>query len=559
MDLSKISSKDLLYIKSQQLDKVSTEGLKEFKKQINIPNDLNNDIGDDARNFKLAKEPASVLTRLKMGTQDPFIGTGQLVSRGIDKILGKETEFTKQLDEFTKRREEQYAPVEGIDFARMGGNILNPLTFYGASKIPQVTGLGKKVALGAATGAGFAATTPVTGEDFAKEKSEQIQSGGVIGSLFPLGGAAIQRFISPKASQNAQLQLLKEEGINPTLGQILGGRADTYEEIATKLPIAGDIISKARNLNVEKFRESVLNKTLKPIGDKVPSNLKGREAIDYVAQKLDDSYTSTLQKIGAIKLDNTFVKNMSDLSNMINKSKLDKASKDQFKYMAQQIDDSINSQGFMTSEAYKELESQFSINAAKFGKSDSIYSDKLKNAAKQIKANLQDLLKRHTDKIGIVDGENLSAKLKNTNESWSLFKRVQKAAGAELAEFTPKQFNAAVKATDISKDKGNYARGKAIFQDFAEAGSSILGDKINTNPFIRATLNVGGLGLGIMNPTILYGLLGSGAVYNPYAQKAISKLLTSRPSYAPQLSSQAGKLVPYSSLTIPSIVRKEEE
>jgi len=564
MDLSNISSKDLEYLKLEQYDKVSTKGLEEFKKQINMPSEaVSEDLGVDAQNFKLSKDQAGVGTRFYMGLQDPFVGATQLASRGIDKILGKETEFTKDFDAFAKSREQKYAPVEGIDFARMAGNVFNPASFLAASKIPQVVGLGKKVGLGAATGAGFAATAPVTGDDFAKEKSEQLQSGAVVGSLFPLAGSTIQRFISPKASQNPQLQLLEKEGVSPTIGQRLGGVFNKYEEVAEKFPIVGDIVSKQRGRAQEEFRTTIFNQALKPIGKQLPKNLKGRDAINYVSKELEDSYTNTLNKIGAVQLDDEFVKNTNSLTNMIMQSKMPEKGLKEYNFQLSEIARKINSKNVITSEDYKAIESMLSKNSVKFGTQDSVYANKLQQATKQLKANFQSALERHAKRKGNIDGEDLSVTLRNTNEAWARFKRIQKAsttAGADLGEFTPKQFNQAVKALDKSKDKSQFAKGSALLQDFSESGQKVLGETMNNNPYLRAAYAVGtGVGLSLFSPSALFGLLSTGAIYNPAVQKILGKTISSRPSFAPQLANKFGSIVPYSQATIPSLLIKEDE
>ena len=84
---------------------------------------------------------------------------------------------------------------------------------------------------------------PVTSGDFVDEKLKQVALGSAFGGAVPMVTGGLARMVSPKASVNPKLEMLKAEGVKPTIGQTLGGWANAVEEKAQSLPIVGDAIS----------------------------------------------------------------------------------------------------------------------------------------------------------------------------------------------------------------------------------------------------------------------------------------------------------------------------
>lgn len=82
---------------------------------------------------------------------------------------------------------------------------------------------------------------------------------------------------SPNASTNADLQLLKGAGVQPTIGQTLGGWVNSIEEKAQSLPIVGDAITAARNRAKEQFNNADINRASGAVGVNVPG--AGQDAV----------------------------------------------------------------------------------------------------------------------------------------------------------------------------------------------------------------------------------------------------------------------------------------
>ena len=136
---------------------------------------------------------------------------------------------------------------------------------------PASAGLAARVGYGAATGAAGGALQPVTngGNDFWSDKGKQVATGAAVGGAIAPVAGAVGRMVSPKASTNPQLAMLRDAGVNPTVGQALGGRMNALEEKLTSLPIMGDMISRARGKSLEGFNNAAINRATAPIGVRI--------------------------------------------------------------------------------------------------------------------------------------------------------------------------------------------------------------------------------------------------------------------------------------------------
>lgn len=490
----------------------------------------------------------SITDRFIQGMKDPVDAGAQLLTHmlpdsvvnagnKLNNFIADKTGLVANIpsggvDQLLKDQAANYKAPQGADFARMGGNMLSPVNLAVASKIPMVGSIGSRMLSGGLGGAGMGLiSTPVDGKNFVDEKLKQAAGGAIGGALLPAVTGSIARVISPKASINPQLQVLKNEGVTPTVGQTLGGAWNKAEEKLQSLPIMGDMITRARNAANSQFESAAFNKALSPIGQKLPSGLNGRDALVHTESTLKDAYSNVLNNIGAIKPDNTFNSNVSNIKSMVDKLLIPKADKNKFAQALSDVNASIDNNGYMTSDAYKGIESTLGQDAQKLGLGN--YSEaKIGTAVKQLQAELKDMLSRqagsHADD------------LKAVNTGWANFKRVQNASsklGAENGEFTPAQFQNAVRALDKSKDKAAFARGSALGQNLGDAGKSVLTGKVaDSGTAGRYMLGLGAVGAGTLNPAIPAGLMAGGALYTQPAQKFLNSILSSRPQSSAQLS-----------------------
>lgn len=511
---------------------------------------------------KQAAPGISLSDKFLHGLADPINGGAQLLTKilpsgvvnagnSLNNWLADKTGLVARLpeggvDQQVREGEKKYQDARnaagdtGFDWARLAGNVISPANIAIASKLPAAATMLGRVSVGAGGGMATSALSPVAQGDYATEKAKQLIIGAAAGGVVPVVTGAASRVISPNASKNANVSLLKEEGVTPTIGQTLGGRWNALEEKAQSLPIIGDMISNARRSANSQFESAAYNRALKPIGQELPKGLSGRDALIYTESALKNNYDDVLTRIGAIKPDAAFNNKVSNLQDMVNKMVMPKAEKAKFTAAINDVQQSIDNNGVITSDAFKALESSLGFDAKKLASSTNIYEGKLSPAVKQLQEELRNMLKRQA-------GSNADD-LQSANSGWANFKRVQNAAakiGAEDGSFTPSQFQNAVRALDKSKDKGAFARGNALGQDLGDAGKFVLGNKVpNSGTAERLLYGGGALGSYLINPAIPLGLVGGAALYTQPSQKMLNALLSSRPQSAQGIAEALGNASP---------------
>jgi len=504
----------------------------------------------------------STLDKIKFGMMDPIHGGAQMLTNVLPKglveagnqannWLADKTGMVARLpaggvDQQVREREAQYAGQRtaggesGIDGYRLLGNVLSPANAALATRAPAAASLAGRIGVGVASGAASAAMAPVASGDFWSEKGQQVATGAATGGALPALGAGLARVVSPNASRNTNLQLLRKEGVTPTIGQALGGMAGRMEEKLQSVPIMGDAISGARNRANEQFQGAAFNRALKPIGEKLPAGQSGRDAIVYTENALRERYDSVLGKIGGVPIDNQFTTKVARLQYMVDRDVLSDTAKQKFQMVLNDMNGAFDEYGILTSEGFKRVESQLGADARKLGGSQDIYEGRLAPAVRQLQDELRGLLQRQAG--------DAADELKAVNTGWANFKRVQNAAGklgAEDGGFSVAQFQNAVRALDKSKDKGAFARGSALGQDLGDAGRTVLTGKVpNSGTADRMWMGAGALGSGMVNPAIPISLLAGGAAYMSPAQRALVAAVASRPQAAQGAANSLRKVAP---------------
>lgn len=426
---------------------------------------------------------------------------------------------------------------DGADWARMGGNLITTLPVGMAA--PASAGLGARMAYGAATGAAGGALQPVTngGDNFWSEKGKQTATGAAVGgALAPIAGA-VGRVISPKASTNPQLAMLRDAGVNPTVGQALGGRMNALEEKLTSLPIMGDMISRARGKSIEGFNNAAINRATGPIGVRV--NGSGQQAVREAGDALSNAYDDVLGSIKGVSFDNQFAADLGQLKQMSSglvpdmQRKFDKLLQD--KVMSR-----VSPSGGLAPETYKAIDSELKQEAARWAKSPMASESELGDAISQLHSLLNQQMRRSNPDV--------ADKLAKIDQGWANLVRIEGAAKAgKNAEgvFTPGQLNQAISAADQSTRKRAVARGTALMQDLGNAGQSVIGNKVpNSFTTDRALLSLGSLGSYAINPAIPAGLLAGGALYTQPAQRLLVGAVANRPDFAPALAQGIRRAAP---------------
>lgn len=493
-------------------------------------------------------QPVTKVQQFARGAMDPVTGLSQLLYHSVpqswrdagnrvnnlladaglpfDKIPESGLDTLLAEDEAQYQAGRQAAGSEGVDWTRLAGNVLSPANLAVASKIPVAASAAGRIGTGAATGALFSAAQPVQNTDeFWTEKAKQSGIGAVTGGLLSTVGEGLSRVISPKASTNPSLAMMKESGVHPTIGQTLGGRLNTVEEKLQSVPILGDAISNARSKSISEFNRAAIDRAVSPIGEKVDDI--GFAGIRQATQKLSAGYKSAINGIKGIKFDQQFDNDLSQLETLA--QGLVRPMREKFQNKLSEIVKArFSPNQSMIGQTYKRVDSEIGNLAARYRKSTVASEKELGDAFAQLQSIINQAARRSNPQF--------ASKMDALDKGWANLVRVQqagKAAKNNSGVFTPGQLNTAVQVADKSVRKSATAQGQALMQDLANAGQSVLGSRV-PNSFTTDRLLMGGGALGsyLIDPAIPMALVGGAAMYTSPAQRALTSAISSRPELA---------------------------
>lgn len=503
------------------------------------------DIPQATAQMMLHAMPQGVVRSIKGAA--PLVSGLPIVGPAAQAVRLLPDQTAEQYDQQLTQEEADYqssrkaAGQEGVDWARLGGNIV--ATAPGALAMPVGGGgLLAKTGIAAAQGGAMGLSQPVYGdEDFALEKAKQAGIGAATGAVLTPVVAGLSRMINPKVAPD--VKKLLDEGITPTPGQIMGGGWRAAEEKLTSVPLLGDAIKSGQRRAINQFNQAAYRRALDPIGK---GTLEvGRGGIAAVKKALGEAYDDLLPKV-SFKADQQFVSDIARLQSMAKNLPAPQAA--QFdKILENKLVSRMTPQGGMTGETMKGVESELT-RIAKGYKGDASFDNReLGDAVGEVLASLR----RTTIRANPQHAKELQA----INLGYANYARLRRAAsslGAENGVFTPAQLQNSVKAGDKSVDKGSFAAGSALMQDLSEAGKNTLSSKYpDSGTAGRLMMDAGAaaaVGTGaVLSPAILKGaaLTAIPALgYTPWGQRALAGLLTQRPQIAQPAANALMKLAP---------------
>lgn len=479
-------------------------------------------------------EPLPWYKRFGMGAGDPVVGGTQLAARmadpeammalnqaGLDpNIAGANAPAAA--DAFAKKREADYqaqraaAGQTGTDWARLAGNVTAtlPMAAVGGG---AATAAGR-IGMSAASGGLAAALNPVTdGDDFWWEKGKQATIGAAGGAATAGAAEGVANVLAPTFRRNAQLLL--DEGVTLTPGQMAGGMGKRAEDVAKSVPILGSSIRSGERRSIESFNRAAINRSLDPIGQRLPQGINmGHEAIDYAATRLGDAYDSLLPNLTA-RLDNGLQTEIGRIS-ALGKNLPEAQSRQLDRIIENEILNRFTATGGRaTGFTAKEIESELGQQSSSMMRSADYDVRRLGGAVKELQASIRRMVERVNP--------NYAGQLQQINRGWANLLRVQRAAGSVGARegvFTPAQLLNSVKALDASKGKSAFSRGNALMQDLADAAKDVLPQSIPDSGTAGRLLGwdalVGG-GSYLANPHIPLAL---GVASTPYTGAGMNLL-----------------------------------
>lgn len=501
-------------------------------------------------------QPISGLDRFKRGLMDPIDGGAQLLTKALpegvvragndlNNFIADKTGLVGRLpaggvDQQIREQEAAYqaqrkaSGESGFDAARLAGNILSPanLAIPGASgavvgRVAPAAGRGAQAVASSAIGGGLSALlSPVTEGDFLKTKAQQVALGLGAGAAVPAIAGGIGRVISPNASKNPMLQMLKSEGVQPTIGQTLGGRMNALEEKAMSIPVLGDAIANARRGAVETFNRAAINRATAPIGQQVDE--VGQRGVAAAGNAISDAYASGKNALRYFRIDPQGAQELSTLKAM--SQQLPEKEQRAFDAVWSYLRSEVSPNGSLTADSYKRIDSKLGAEIGRFSKSPDAYQQQVADALKEMQRVLDQSLRRSNPQAAKMLGA--------ADEAYANLVRVEgasKAAQNSEGVFTPAQLNAAIRGADKSVRNRAVSRGEALMQDLGNAGQTVLGNKVPDSGTAGRALTAGAITLGggaVINPAIPIGLVGGAAMYSRPMQSLLNAAVTSRPQSA---------------------------
>lgn len=480
--------------------------------------------------------------RVMMGAADPGVAAVQMGANLASKAAeGSPWAQAFGIDKWGEKVNRGIQGTEGqYQAARKeaGSEGFDPLRAVGSAVITAPLGAaGVGLVRGAAIGGASSALDPITdgGGEFWTDKAQQVGTGAALGgALSPILGA-LARVVSPKASQNADLDLLRKEGVKPTIGQALGGFWNKAEEKATSIPIMGDMIAKARRGSVEDFNNATLNKALEPIGERVEGF--DREAIKEAGDKLSRAYQDAVAGVNHVNFTTpNFALKLSELEQLATGLKPD------LQPMFTKIIDNVigtkmSQNGSILGADLKAVDSTLGKLAANYRNAPDPFTRELGDAVLQLKTIFMDEVRTAAPAV--------AAKLKDADRGWAWLVRAENAGKRAVNNegvFTPGQYNFGIRSADKSARGRKSTRGEDIASDLGDAAQSVLGNKYPDSGTAGRLMNVLTAGSAMVHPGPMLAAVGGAAMYTKPVQNALVRLLADRPEYAPVVANYLRRL-----------------
>jgi len=468
-------------------------------------------IGDElAGGVTTARNLLSGRSKIESGNVLGSLGTafrqGMADQRGVEDRFTAERPIAAALARGTGNAATVAIPGGGATV--QGGRAMNMLRGATSAALPAA-------AMGAADRG--------TGAERLRAASTSAMLGGALGAA---GGALSRpaRAVRAGAAPTAQ-NTLRQAGVSLTPGQQLGGVVKSVEDLAQRAPILGPAIRGARERGRESLVRAVANRTLEPIGEVVPANVKtGHEAVGYVEKRLGKIYDEAADMVPVVRPDEQFATARQAIDQSVQELNPDVAV--QFGNILKNRVDPILAKPEITGRDIRSVQKQIGKIAAEKGSSGDEAQRALGDVLESLNDELKGLLARANPDAG--------ALISTANKGWQSFVRLRKASASASADgkFTAGQLATAVRQMDKSVGKGRVAKGEAVLQDLSSAASQVMPDAFG-NPGTADAVGLGALGMGVITAPAqaIPAAMGLGAAAVPYMMMG-RKIVTELPTNA---------------------------
>lgn len=504
-------------------------------------------------------DTGEITSGFMMGLKDPISAGAQMLPRGLEYLtsLGgnapnKVSQFfgdeAARVDALIKREEQAYQQgrkqrgEEGFDVSRIAGNVINPVNLAAGAGATRALSAAPKVAQALGVGAATAALQPVVNpeEGFASEKATQMGLGAVGGVAGQKITAGLGRVASPLVTKAEQT--MRELGVTLTPGQMLGKQAKAVEEFAQNVPLVGKFISNAKERQLFQFNKGVINKALRKVDEKLPDDVIGRDAVEYVNDVVSQKYDDVLSNI-SLQYDRDIA---GKIGNVISRSKLPGAANkqqlsdllDEIVYSQIPVDDAVR--GTVPGSLFKDIETNLNKNITQYARStnpnDLKIAEALRDALKVWRAELAEQNPKQAMKL---------AKINAAYGDIDVMRTAAANTGAVNGVFTPKQYQTAVRQRDVTRGKRAFAAGKAKGQEISDAAVEMLSPQVGATLEGRLALGAAGGYAAMQNPyAVGAAMIASPILYSKSGLKALEAIATKRPEIARAIGDELIKRAP---------------
>jgi hypothetical protein len=266
---------------------------------------------------------------------------------------------------------------------------------------------------------------------------------------------------------------LREQGIPLTPGAAFGGRIQQMEQQAESIPVLGRIITGAREQQFEKFNTAAYNKVLNNLDPKlkVPANLTGRDAFNFVEQQIQTQYENVVPNL-RITYTPRVEQSFDAIKNRYSGTKLPDDLRKSFETYVDGLKADFSASQVINGRRAQAIKQDLA-NLANSYSQETGAQKLLGNAYRDLQGLYMNLMKNQNPAY--------AKELQKADSAFRDFVRVQTAVAKTRGEegiFTPAQLEQSVRQADRSARKGAFARGAAPMQDLSGTGTSVLGTKV---------------------------------------------------------------------------------
>ena len=301
---------------------------------------------------------------------------------------------------------------------------------------------------------------------------------GAVGSVVGIGlnravGGLVRPLVTPEA------QALAKRGVQPTVGQSLGGFANTTEQKLTSVPIVGDIIRNSRQRALNEFNEQgirIASPSSQGVGD---------EALTAAREQIGSMYDSALANMPKITVGQApIIQSTISAADDPRLALSDAAKKRVYDYVEANL---LRRSTNIDAQVAKRIESDLGAAARSLKGSSTAEDRAIGEALSQVHAQWRNSL---TATVNAVDPQ-AGKLLREADASWRAFLPLDRAgasAGSQKGDlpgrFTPRALRRAIEAQDVSQfNNATRAQraGTTPFDDlniYARQGEQVLGDTV---------------------------------------------------------------------------------